>query len=57
MTEPARCQHCYADIQRRPGQWWWEDAKGWTTCVKAAQIGDFVGHTPLRCATPKEEQR
>jgi hypothetical protein len=52
MTEARRtaaCRHGDHTIYQRPGQDWWEDEDGWTTCVKAAEIGpeNQVGHQPM----------
>lgn len=47
--EEAVCSHGAHRIYRRPGQDWWEDEHGWTTCVKAPAVGPGhqVGHQPM----------
>lgn len=54
VVEVATCRHCGHSISRRPGRDWWEDASGWTRCMKAG-VGDagnigqarIPGHEPM----------
>lgn len=43
----AKCQHGDHTIFQRPDQNWWEDAEGFTTCVKSKTLTVVAEHKPM----------